>query len=139
MDGLDLCKFIRQAKPDIPIIMLTALGTTDDKVEGFDAGADDYLVKPFEMRELLMWPGWRCHRDAGAVASPTKLGREAAPRCHQPHLRLMTLLRQRHIRNCCKAGNYGKNGQKIKGLDGFSRIFRFTGVSHRDHSKTLAQ
>lgn len=54
MDGLDLCKEIRQAKPDIPIIMLTALGTTDDKVEGFDAGADDYLVKPFEMRELLV-------------------------------------------------------------------------------------
>lgn len=53
MNGLDLCKEIRQSKPDTPIIMLTALGTTDDKVEGFDAGADDYLVKPFEMRELL--------------------------------------------------------------------------------------
>lgn len=54
MDGLDLCKEIRKNKPDTPIIMLTALGTTDDKVEGFDAGADDYLVKPFEMRELLV-------------------------------------------------------------------------------------
>ncbi|MFN6946904.1 MAG: response regulator transcription factor [Cytophagaceae bacterium] len=54
MDGLDLCKFIRETKPDTPIIMLTALGTTDDKVEGFDSGADDYLVKPFEMRELLV-------------------------------------------------------------------------------------
>jgi two-component system copper resistance phosphate regulon response regulator CusR len=54
MDGLDVCKEIRQTKPDMPIIMLTALGTTDDKVEGFDAGADDYLVKPFEMRELLV-------------------------------------------------------------------------------------
>ncbi|GAA4440135.1 response regulator transcription factor [Ravibacter arvi] len=54
LDGLDLCKQIRQANPDLPIIMLTALGTTDDKVEGFDAGADDYLVKPFEMRELLV-------------------------------------------------------------------------------------
>lgn len=53
MDGLDLCKYLRDTNPDIPIIMLTALGTTDDKVEGFDAGADDYLVKPFEMRELL--------------------------------------------------------------------------------------
>src|SRR5690606_30377736 len=53
MDGLDLCKQIRENKPATPIIMLTALGTTDDKVEGFDAGADDYLVKPFEMRELL--------------------------------------------------------------------------------------
>ncbi|MDR2271151.1 MAG: response regulator transcription factor [Sphingobacterium sp.] len=54
MDGLDLCKEIRHIKPDLPIIMLTALGTTDDKIEGFDAGADDYLVKPFEMRELLV-------------------------------------------------------------------------------------
>ena len=53
MDGIDLCKLIRQAKPNTPIIMLTALGTTDDKIEGFDAGADDYLVKPFEMRELI--------------------------------------------------------------------------------------
>lgn len=53
MDGIDLCKLIRQTKPNMPIIMLTALGTTDDKIEGFDAGADDYLVKPFEMRELL--------------------------------------------------------------------------------------
>ena len=53
IDGLDLCKQIRKIQPGTPIIMLTALGTTDDKVEGFDAGADDYLVKPFEMRELL--------------------------------------------------------------------------------------
>lgn len=52
INGIDLCKQIRNVKPDIPIIMLTALGTTDDKVEGFDAGADDYLVKPFELREL---------------------------------------------------------------------------------------
>lgn len=54
IDGLSLCRQIRENKPDTPIIMLTALGTTDDKVEGFDAGADDYLVKPFEMRELLV-------------------------------------------------------------------------------------
>lgn len=54
LDGLDLCKQLREHLPDMPIIMLTALGTTDDKVEGFDAGADDYLVKPFEMRELLV-------------------------------------------------------------------------------------
>ncbi|MGE0589805.1 MAG: response regulator transcription factor [Cyclobacteriaceae bacterium] len=53
VSGLELCKEIREAKPEIPIIMLTALGTPDDKVEGFDAGADDYLVRPFEFRELL--------------------------------------------------------------------------------------
>ena len=52
INGIDLCKEVRVARPDIPIIMLTALGTTDDKVEGFDAGADDYLVKPFDFREL---------------------------------------------------------------------------------------
>jgi DNA-binding response OmpR family regulator len=52
VNGIELCKHIRKARPHIPIIMLTALGTTDDKVEGFDAGADDYLVKPFDFREL---------------------------------------------------------------------------------------
>jgi len=54
MDGLTLSREIRRIKPEMPIIMLTALGTTDDKIEGFDAGADDYLVKPFEMRELIV-------------------------------------------------------------------------------------
>ncbi|MCS6795539.1 MAG: response regulator transcription factor [Raineya sp.] len=52
-NGLELCKEIRREKPYLPILMLTALGTTDDKLEGFDAGADDYMVKPFEIRELL--------------------------------------------------------------------------------------
>ncbi|ASZ10731.1 response regulator transcription factor [Chitinophaga pendula] len=54
VNGIDLCKEIRRARPDQPIIMLTAMGTTDDKVEGFDAGADDYLVKPIDMRELIV-------------------------------------------------------------------------------------
>ncbi len=52
INGLELCKYIRQELPDIPIILLTALGTTDDKVEGFDSGANDYMVKPFDFREL---------------------------------------------------------------------------------------
>ena len=54
LNGIELCKLLKSIKPDMPIIMLTALGTTDDKVEGFDAGADDYLVKPFELRELYV-------------------------------------------------------------------------------------
>ena len=53
MNGLQLCKKIKDAIPSMPILMLTALGTTDDKVTGFDAGADDYLVKPFQFKELL--------------------------------------------------------------------------------------
>lgn len=54
INGYDLCKIIRSQNQHIPIIMLTALSTTDDKIEGFDAGADDYLVKPFEFKELLV-------------------------------------------------------------------------------------
>jgi two-component system copper resistance phosphate regulon response regulator CusR len=53
ISGLDLCKKLKKLFPAIPVLMLTALGTTDDKLIGFDAGADDYLVKPFEFRELL--------------------------------------------------------------------------------------
>lgn len=52
MDGFELCKEIRKVNPDVPILMLTALGSTDDKLEGFDAGADDYMLKPFDFREL---------------------------------------------------------------------------------------
>lgn len=53
INGLDLCKRLKKIHPNVPVLMLTALGTTDDKISGFDAGADDYLVKPFEFRELL--------------------------------------------------------------------------------------
>jgi DNA-binding response OmpR family regulator len=53
ISGLDLCQKLKMQNPDIPILMLTALGTTDDKLIGFDAGADDYMIKPFEFRELL--------------------------------------------------------------------------------------
>lgn len=52
MDGFELCKEIRKVNPVVPILMLTALGSTDDKLDGFDAGADDYMVKPFDFREL---------------------------------------------------------------------------------------
>lgn len=52
-NGIDLCKKIKGVKPNLPVLMLTALGTTDDKVTGFDSGADDYLVKPFEFKELV--------------------------------------------------------------------------------------
>lgn len=54
INGYDLCKAIRNRNQHIPIIMLTALNATDDKIEGFDSGADDYLVKPFAFKELLV-------------------------------------------------------------------------------------
>lgn len=53
LNGFELCQEIRKADEEIPILMLTALGTADDKLEGFDVGADDYMVKPFDFRELL--------------------------------------------------------------------------------------
>jgi len=53
LNGLELCQKVKKSKPNIPVLLLTALGTTDDKITGFDTGADDYLVKPFEFRELL--------------------------------------------------------------------------------------
>ncbi len=52
-NGLELCKMFKEKKPATPVLMLTALGTTEDKVIGFEAGADDYLLKPFEFAELI--------------------------------------------------------------------------------------
>ena len=54
MDGLSVCREIRREKPRQAIIMLTAKGSEGDIVEGFKAGADDYVSKPFSLRELLV-------------------------------------------------------------------------------------
>jgi DNA-binding response OmpR family regulator len=54
INGYQLCKIIRSNNSQVPIIMLTALSSLDHKLEGYDAGADDYVVKPFEFRELCM-------------------------------------------------------------------------------------
>ncbi len=53
MNGYEVCKNIRKHNTTIPILMLTALGATPDKILGLDSGADDYLVKPFDFSELL--------------------------------------------------------------------------------------
>jgi two-component system copper resistance phosphate regulon response regulator CusR len=53
ISGLELCRRIRKYKADLPILLLTALGSTRDKVTGLESGADDYLVKPFHFDELL--------------------------------------------------------------------------------------
>jgi len=53
MNGYELCKEIRKTNSKIPIIMLTAFGTQENKLIGFEAGADDYVIKPVDFRELL--------------------------------------------------------------------------------------
>ena len=54
MSGIEICKFIRQQFDQIGVIMLTAKGQEEDKLEGFISGADDYIVKPFSIKELLV-------------------------------------------------------------------------------------
>src|SRR5437764_2423637 len=52
-DGIEVCRILRGGGSTLPILMLTARGAVEDRVAGLDAGADDYLAKPFELRELL--------------------------------------------------------------------------------------
>lgn len=54
MSGIDVCKYIRQNFDQVGIIMLTAKAQEDDKIEGFISGADDYMIKPFSIKELLV-------------------------------------------------------------------------------------
>lgn len=54
MNGFDVCKNLRKASLKTPVLLLTAKGTIDDKTTGFDCGADDYLVKPFDIQEVLL-------------------------------------------------------------------------------------
>ncbi|SNC76483.1 two-component system, OmpR family, copper resistance phosphate regulon response regulator CusR [Hymenobacter gelipurpurascens] len=54
INGFALCKLIREDNPHVPVLFLTALDSLDDKVLAFEAGADDYLVKPFKFQELLL-------------------------------------------------------------------------------------
>ena len=54
MDGIEFCRLARRYYPELPLLMLTAKGQLGDKARGFGAGADDYLVKPFEGEELVM-------------------------------------------------------------------------------------
>ncbi|MDE5439325.1 response regulator transcription factor [Elizabethkingia meningoseptica] len=53
MNGFEICSEIKRFKPEVPVLMLTALSTIQDKLKGFDQGADDYLTKPFHFEELL--------------------------------------------------------------------------------------
>ena len=93
MNGLELCRRIRATQSGIPILMLTALGTTDDKLDGFDAGADDYMTKPFDFRELLARIGVLLKRQSASSPTPPREGVEFAD---------IRLDLQRHV--CTRAG-----------------------------------
>jgi len=73
INGLDLCKQLKEAKPQMPILLLTALGSTEDKVAGFDAGADQYLVKPFEFKELLARIKSLSNRSSNIIETSNKI------------------------------------------------------------------
>jgi two-component system, OmpR family, response regulator len=68
--GLHLCQWVRGAKPDIPIIMLTAQGDPGSRVVGLELGADDYLGKPFEPRELVARIHAVLRRTRGGASAP---------------------------------------------------------------------
>ena len=54
LDGIEVCRRLRSARPELPVIMLTALGEEDDRIAGLEVGADDYITKPFSPRELVL-------------------------------------------------------------------------------------
>lgn len=68
LDGFELCREIRKLNEKVPVLMLTALGSADDKLDGFYAGADDYMVKPFDFRELIARVKVLLRRSAETVA-----------------------------------------------------------------------
>jgi two-component system, OmpR family, copper resistance phosphate regulon response regulator CusR len=73
LNGLELCREVRKQSITAPILMLTALGTTEDKVKGLDSGADDYLLKPFEFKELLARIRSLSRRSSGATELSNRL------------------------------------------------------------------
>lgn len=74
INGLEVCKQVRKAGINTPVLMLTALGTTENIVTGLDAGADDYLVKPFKLAELLARIRSLTRRKKATEANPPVTG-----------------------------------------------------------------
>ena len=68
IDGLEVCRRLRHRLPDLPVIMLTALGEEADRVLGLEVGADDYVTKPFSPRELVLRIRSVLRRASGSVA-----------------------------------------------------------------------
>ncbi len=68
LDGIEICRQLRRVHPDLPVIMLTALGQEDDRIAGLEVGADDYVTKPFSPRELVLRVESVLRRRVSAVA-----------------------------------------------------------------------
>ena len=79
MNGFDICKNLREAGSSVPIIMLTAREEETDKVFGLEAGADDYITKPFSMRELIARVGANIRRTAMNAAASASAAETAMP------------------------------------------------------------
>jgi DNA-binding response OmpR family regulator len=73
IDGLEVCRRMRAAAPDLPVVMLTALGEESDRVLGLEIGADDYITKPFSPRELVLRVRSVLRRTAPPVTVPESL------------------------------------------------------------------
>ena len=73
ISGLDVCRELRRRQFGMPILMLTGLATIDDRVDGLEAGADDYLPKPFDERELLARVRALLRREQRGTSSPTSV------------------------------------------------------------------
>jgi two-component system, OmpR family, copper resistance phosphate regulon response regulator CusR len=73
LNGIDFCRKLRENQIQTPLIMLTALGMTTDKIKGFDAGSDDYLVKPFDFEELLARIRVQLNRHYGKATETSEL------------------------------------------------------------------
>jgi DNA-binding response OmpR family regulator len=94
IDGIDVCRKLRTARPELAILILTARDQELDVVAGLDAGADDYLIKPFRLSELLARV--RAHLRRAAAAAPVE---------HDPELRARDVVVDRAARRAWRAGS----------------------------------
>lgn len=109
LDGLSVVKTLRSTRSNVPVLMLTALGDVADRVEGLEAGADDYLAKPFAQTELLARVMALGRRGGPAQTEPTSLSHEDL------HLNLLS-------QTCTRAGEaIDLNPKEIKLLEALMR------------------
>lgn len=109
LDGLSVVKTLRSTRSSVPVLMLTALGDVADRVEGLEAGADDYLAKPFAQTELLARVMALGRRGGPSQAEPTSLNHEDL------HLNLLS-------QSCTRAGEViDLNPKEIRLLEALMR------------------